>query len=598
MRKEYIFLAIFILIAGCTEQEDKTNFSFNLNATHHMLLTNGVNDIITYNGDIIVDYSGPRDSTIAKAHREGIGYATFLSIVGIENRNDVYPETRALSIDGTPLLEHNIEGWYLHSLTYDRWLDYLKGEIKKSIDKGVDIIVLDDDFFMAQLPVSTQDGIVGDFSDKAMEGFTQYLIERGVVNDSSFDYRNYLTKQGYNEEMIKDILENNFFSGTRKEIPYWNYYQDYMLEVNLNALKELIDYGHNYASTLNKSVYFALYPDLYEYSFFDSDVGADLLTGEIMYAYDSGVAPRGRSVQYVKLGYSQLGRPKCFKFPDADRDIELLRKEDVIITRYAETYANGGCILINPMPMTTDEMGDPMAFLHVDKLDSEPISKTMEFIYNNSQEFQCIPDNKVLVLYSPTSQEMDNYNYKAAFNALTNVLIRANIQFDVSTLNKTDLSKYEAIFAPHLLDNYEAEQLKGIKAEIIYFVVDDTYPIPNAIKENDNVIMLEGEQFLDYYSWIIEGEEFNINKTINYVKESVGIDTIDSPYNVDAYVCKNRIVLVNYNGNPLYNFTIRLPYDIDKAYLISPNSNRIELETNEKEIKVPYIEYMDLIILE
>ncbi len=601
-KTKFIFvLALSVaLIGGCVQEPNNNEDvkEFNINSIHQMLLTSDVDDLSKYNGDIIIDYYGPKKSTIDEAHKKGYAYATFLSIVGIENQNDVYPETRALSLEGDPLLEHNIDGWYLHSLTYDRWLDYLKGEIKKSIDMGVDIVVLDDDFFMAQLPISSQDGIIGDFSDKAMDGFTNYLINAGVMNDTKFNYREYLIENGYTEEKIAKMLEENFFSGNSVDIPYWNYFQKYMAEVNIAALSELIEYGHNYSNSINKTTYFAIYPDLYWYNFFDSDVGADLLTGEIMYAYDSGVAPRGRSVQYVKLGYSQLDKPKCFKFPDADRDIELLRDERVIITRYAETYANGGCILINPLPMTTDEMGDPLAFLHVDKLEDEPISNIMKFIYNNSKEFQCVPNNKVLVIYSPSSQQRDSYNYKAAFNALTNALIRANIQFDVSTVNKIDLNKYEIIFAPHLIDNYDAERLTNSKAKIIYFVVDDSYPIPNAIKENNNVITIDGEQFKDYYSWIIDGEEFDINKTVEYIKEVVGIDTIDTPYNIDAYVCNNRIVLVNYNKKSVYNFTIRLPQEVNKAYLLSPKGDKIELNINNKKIEVPYIEYMDLIVLE
>ncbi|MGB6866639.1 MAG: hypothetical protein WBE11_13190, partial [Candidatus Aminicenantaceae bacterium] len=192
---------------------------------------------------------------IEETHTRGLKYIQHIAIErmysdGETQLADRRPELKKyciLDIDGKKFI-NDFDGIPVYNMNLNEkgWEKFIRSEIKVSLDAGADGILLDE-IQAHTLYIGFDSG--GVFNKVDMTGFRKFLktvytnqelsSRFGINNIGSFDYRNYLNKNGY----------NHTWRTAPWEAPLYNEFKVYEIKSTLNVQKKIINWAKKYAKS-------------------------------------------------------------------------------------------------------------------------------------------------------------------------------------------------------------------------------------------------------------------------------------------------------------------------------------------------------------
>ncbi len=284
--------------------------------------------------------------------------AQHISAVSIWNKDswtkleDLPPELKGAYItgfDGEPLF---IQGRVFLNFLDPSFQQWLKGKMKLHIDAGTDGFVFDEHWGTS---VAVVNGSGGPFDNYSLSGFRDYLRNKysaeelrrqGVDDISTFNYRDFLVKNNYEERYRTSFWSN--------PAPFQKDYCRFLLESSNRIINELIDHASGYAQQKGKVLKFAVNGDpLRRTDVFDFYDRLDLYVfehewfPEWMRDPNRFVSEAGYPVT-AKMKYAQtLGKP-AVTMPYGGGDTKWFNAASaksgtaMMLHQFAEAYANLG----------------------------------------------------------------------------------------------------------------------------------------------------------------------------------------------------------------------------------------------------------------
>lgn len=195
---------------------------------------------------------------IQETHARGLKYVHHIPIErmysdGQQQLGDRRPELRKyciIDIDGKQFI-NDFDGIPVYNMNLNEkgWQNFIKTEIRKSIDAGADGILLDE-IQAHTLYIGFEPG--GVFNPVDIKGFRNFLKKAysrqdlasrfGIPNIGNFNYRQYIVQNGY-----RDLWRTEPWN-----VPLFNEFRVYAIQSTLQVQKKIIAWAKSYAKSKYK----------------------------------------------------------------------------------------------------------------------------------------------------------------------------------------------------------------------------------------------------------------------------------------------------------------------------------------------------------
>ncbi|RLG48326.1 MAG: hypothetical protein DRN92_01265 [Thermoproteota archaeon] len=385
-------------------------------------------------------------------HSLGIAYVGQVSIYNIEGSDtlSVYPdlmEALALNIDG-----EYVDAWwqrfpgvepYWGSTLHPRWQEFLRGQVERLIDAGVDGIFFDE--LMGSAGLVGDEKHNGDFNPVVLEGFRTYLQQKytpkelkdlGIDDISTFNYREFLISKGYAQQ-VRDPEE-------RWDVPLFHDFYAYIESENRKFVIELMKYAKDYAGQKDRDV--AVTANLYGLNSYSLNFAPYVDYFFVEFPFLKDYPKITTCAPILRLGNS-FGK-RAVLVPDTvltvPRLLEMGDTATLLQMWIAEAYANGGS-LSAPVAYIGSSEGNGRDTIEIFSADMTLMEPYYTFVLEHPECCQSLytKEDVVLVFHAPSDRDSGE-EYRSLFYEASEALLSSNIQYNVLFLDGENSGKLKA----------------------------------------------------------------------------------------------------------------------------------------------------------
>ena len=382
----------------------------------------------------------------------------------LETKEQNHADQASLDFYGNKIYYPWFPGFYWTSSYSPYYIDWLKDQMKTSLEASPDYIMIDAQTSSALNAKSYG----GDFSSFSLDAYKTYLgkkysnselLEKGITDISTFNYKTFLVNKGYSPTSTN--WGGYYWNlSTTPLIKDWFAFHQYSIG---NLVSELVEY----AKTLSdKNISFSTsspVKDPYRSTFVS---GIEFFTEELEQGVDfSGYNPFKPILSYKISELAGYGIV-CNALPSPDWITIIQNNRPKQVRMWiSQAYAYGANFMVPINEWAYDSSGNPHWF----KTDNEThYDDLYDFIGKNNDLFNDYdPNTKTALIYSPEAGLAFSI---AIYNAMKD-LIENNIPFDVISAGdgwgKNDLvinklNQYDVIIVNSDIQYFTSQQLEII----------------------------------------------------------------------------------------------------------------------------------------
>lgn len=533
-------------------------------------------------------------TSVSQLHAKGIAYVGSVSIYNIES-----PLTFALNPDLADGFVRNIDGdfvdvwWqrypgvepYWGSTLHPQWQDFLRAQVKRLIDTGVDGIWFDE--LLGSVGVMLDDVHNGDFNQVVIDGFRDYLaqeysasqlVELGVDDIDSFGYRQFIIDEGFAPQISGE-------PDGRWQVSLFEDFHAYIDSENEKFVIELMMYAKEYGNEQGRDI--AVTANIYNLEPASMRFLPYVDYPYIEFPYFEDYPAITRPAPVLRLANALEKRSLLIPSftSSVPRLLELENTTMLLQSWIAEAYANGGAFSVpNGFTGTAESDGEFSVEMFVGEMGL--IEPYYAFVLENRyccRVFRTQAD--VALVYHAPSEREELDDYRSLFIAASQALLENNIQYNVLYLdgdNSDELDVQVVVMVTPAVALTEAEQGVMAGATIVGF---DTGTTANDLQA---AVLAETTQ-------IIEVGADNIEAYVSASDAGLVVNLLNRAYDLSSDTVTDASD---------FSIMLRLPDDraVSAVELSSPDGGlemTLAFQQNGRDLSfiVPTLHVWDLILV-